>query len=267
MRALRHALTAGLIAWAAGEGMAEGLRLELKLENNSVLQYEPVIAFLTLHNDTPTPLVIEEGSDRNQAHVDFVVRKTPGDSVPRLKKDPVLARLNIEADAKEETMIEISDFLDMKGKGRYLVHAVAEWNGRTYASEIAMIDVVDGFELASVTRSVPGYPNMVRRYTLRYWSRNRQEYLFLVVDDENAKLNYGVFSLGPLVRVHDPRIEAGRSGYITVVHQLGPDSYVHSFFESTRDGVHFLDHEYRREDGEVINREPPAVKPGTTKSR
>ena len=80
------------------------------------------------------------------------------------------------------------------------------------------------------------------------------------MNEEASQLNYGVFQLGPIVRIFKPVVEADRFGNIHIIQQSGDDCYLHSFFRSTRDGVRFLDHNYRRRNGEPYRSSPPAGK-------
>lgn len=240
---------------------AEGLQLQLRLEYASTLQYEPIMAFLTVNNDTAKPFVISETGQQSAATLEFVIRKDTGETIGRRSKALVAEKVYIPSDQKEELMIEVTDFYDLREVGRYLVSARVTWEGKPYGSEQRMIDVVSGLDCGSASKSVPGYPDRVRNYTLKYWARNSKEYLFLVVDEEASKLNYGVYQLGSIVRVFKPVIDVDRAGNIHIIHQYGEDCYVHSFFKSTRDGVRFIDHSYRRENGELYRPESPAVKP------
>lgn len=252
------------------EGRGEGLQLQLRLEHPSTLQYESIMAFLTIVNDTAKPFVISEAGQQSAATLEFVVRKNTGETAGRRSKALVAEKVYIPSDQKEELMIEVSDFYDLREVGRYLVSARVTWEGKTSSSEQKMIDVVTGLDCGSVSKSVPNYPDRVRTYTLKYWARNSKEYLFLVVDEEASKLNYGVYQLGSIVRVFKPVIDVDHAGNVHIIHQYGEDCYIHSFFKSTREGVRFLDHSYRRENGELYRPESPAAKPKTepaTKSR
>jgi hypothetical protein len=237
--------------------LAEGLQLQLKLEYPSTIQYEPVLAFLTVVNDTSKPFVISEAGKQSAATVEFVVRKNEGEPVDRRDPGLVVEKVYIPSDQKEDLMIRLSDFYDMREIGRYLVSAMVTWDGKTYWSERRMIDVVNGIELSNISKSIPDYPERVRKYTLRYWTRNSKEYLFLVVEEEVSKMTYGVFQLGPVVRIFKPFVEVDRAGNVRVVHMTGNDCFIHSFFKSDRDGVRFQDHTYRRENGDPYPTETP----------
>jgi hypothetical protein len=249
----------GFLALLARGALADGLRLDVRMENPSVLQYEHVVAFLTLYNDTAQPLVIDESAGK--VRVEFLIRNDAGDTTAKYDDSRVVGSLVVKADSKEETMVELSDFYDMRHTGRYLVSAGVTWNGTTYNSDSRVVEVVTGLEITSASKSVPGYPNHQRTYSLKYSTRNHVENLFLVVSEEPSKMNYGVFCLGPLVRVNKPQIDVDRSGRVHILHQQDGDVYVHSYFQSDRDGVQFVDHRYVKENGDPISTGPVTVKP------
>ena len=249
----------GMAACAAAQ--VEGLHLKLKLEYPSTIQYEPVVAFLTIANNTAKPFVVSESGRQSAAVLEFAIRRNNNEAAPRLNERLVADKIYIPSDQKEDAMIELSDFYDMREPGRYMVSAMVTWDGKTYWSERQMLDVVSGIELASVSKSLPDYQDRIRKYTLRYWNRQGREYLFLVVEEEETKLNYGVFQLGPVVRLSfKPFVEVDREGNVRVVQQTGNDCYIHSFFKSDRNGIRFLDHAYRRENGDPYTGAPPDVK-------
>jgi len=254
-----------LLAIPGSMARAEGLQLKLRLEHSVTLQYEPIAAFVTIVNDTARPFVISEAGQESAAVLELVIRREVNgeeEEVARLKEALLVEKVYISSDQKEEVMIEMSNFYDMREEGRYLVSVKVVWNGKTYWSERTVISVVAGLELASVSKSVPGYPDRVRTYSLKYWARESKEFLFLMVEEEPSKLVYGVFQLGPLVRVFKPFVEVDRAGNVRTVHQAGNDCYVHTFFKSDRDKVRFLDHTYRRANGDPYVADQPLTKPG-----
>jgi len=251
-----------LLAIPGSMARAEGLQLQLKLEHGVTLQYEPIVAFVTVVNDTAKPFVISEAGQESAASLEFVIRKESGEKeMARLRRDLLVEKVYISSDQKEEVMVEISNFYDLREEGRYLVSAKVTWDGKTYWSDRKMIDVVSGLELSSTSKSVPGYPDRIRTYSVRYWAREAKEYLFLRVEEEPSRLVYGVFQLGPLVRVFKPFVEVDRAGNVRTVHQVGNDCYIHTFFKSDRESVRFLDHTYRRANGDpYVEETPPPVK-------
>lgn len=261
MKRICYYLSALILATApAPIARGEGVELQLRLEHPSVLQYEPVLAFVTIVNNTTKVFMINE-ENRDKVSIELVVTRDTGETMARINSKLLGDKLYILSDEKEEIMVEASQWYDMREKGRYLITAKVNWNGRISLSNQQMVDVVTGLEIARTEKSVPGYPDRVRTYALKYWTRNSREYLFLVAEDEANRLNFGVFPLGPVVRVFKPTVTVDRAGNVRIVHQSGNDCYVHSLFKSDREGVKFIDHTYRRQSGEPYAKEPPVAAP------
>ena len=242
---------------------AQGLKISVLMEHRSVLQYEPVNVFVTIRNESEKVLYIEGGLAGEETGFHVHAKKVGSDEWrEKLAAGSPVRSLWIGPDEEETVLIELSRWYDLREIGRYLVSVSVDFEGVTYWSGQASIEVVPGLELAKAVRSVPGYPERVRTFSLRYWTRERREDLFLSVTETPGDLNCGVFCLGPVVRVRPPTVEVDRQGLVHVTHQVGDDCYSHTFFASERDGVRFVEQSFRRANGEPYTApSPPPVKP------
>jgi len=229
---------------AAGE-----LQVKLNMEQPSVLQFESVIAFVSIYNDSDAPFIIDQDDKDNNSQIRFIIEKRRDKLVGRINDGPLVGKLEILPGEKRDIMLDISLWYDLGSMGRYIACVAIDEGDRTFESNGVVIEVVRGVEIVSTSRSVSEDLNLVRTYSLRYWRRNEREYLFLSVDEEVSGLNYGVFPLGRLVRVFKPVINVDRSGNVKVLHQSGNDCYTCSLFKSTRDEVRFIDQRYYTADG------------------
>lgn len=237
------------------------LLMTLRLEHASILQLERLDASLTVENTSQAPLVIMPGSDRNNAVVRFVIEKKRFEPLAMVGKEPLIEKLEVFPDKKATVTLDLSLWYMMSRDGRYIVHAEIDWQGETYKSNAEMVDVVRGIELLRVRKSVAGAGNKARTYRLRYWKRKKAEQLFLCIDDEAAGINYGVFRLGPVIRMKKPSLKVDSLGYVTVIHQSGPDQFTRSGLLSSRAGVKFIGQVRELEDGRPypVRVEPPDV--------
>lgn len=226
------------------------LYVGLKLEHSSVLQFEPAVAFISIYNDSEIPFVLDEDALDNNTHVSFMIERKPDKPVARINTEPFIRKLKLMPNETREILVDISLLYDIGSEGRYIVAAKIDWHGKMFESNKAVIDIVRGIEIATVSKNVPGYPELIRKYSLRYWGRDNSEYLFLCVDEEEIGTNYGVFKLGRLVRVFKPVIEVDRAGNVKVLHQSERNCYTRSIFKSSLAGVQFIDQTYHLPDGE-----------------
>jgi len=226
------------------------LGLSLRFEHTSFLRFEPINVFVSIHNNSETPFVLDEDAKDCSAHVRFVTERKNHDPVSRISDSPVIRKLKVMPDETQEMMVDISLWYDVGLPDRYIVGAQVDWNGKTFKSNKIAIDVVRGIEMESMSKSMPEHPEIMCRYSIRYWARENSEYLFLCVDDENNSTNYGVFKLGRVIRVFKPVIQVDRDGNVKVIHQSGTKCYTHSFFKTSKDGVRFTDQTYHLSNGE-----------------
>ncbi|MFC1499103.1 hypothetical protein ACFLS1_11640 [Verrucomicrobiota bacterium] len=227
------------------------LRVGLKLEHTSVLQFEQAKVFVLLFNDSNIPFAIDESSKDNKAHLNFIVAKGPNDIIYKSNNKPIITKLKLKPGEKREIMVNLSRWYNIRSEGGYFVSAVIDWGGSTFMSDKRMFDVVSGIEINKVRKGVPWDIKSVRTYSLRYWPRERKEYLFLRVDGEEAKgrVNYGVFQLGRVIRVFKPVLEIDRLGNIKIKHQSDQDCFAWSIFKSLEKRVLFVDQTYHLPDG------------------
>jgi hypothetical protein len=168
---------------------------------------------------------------------------------PRERAGAYVDYLLLRPDEERALMIDVTRFFDMTAEGRYRISVRCHWRGQTWGSREHLVSVVSGIEVASITRSVSGYEDQPRTYSLRYWRRKGMEYLFLSIDDKSTARNLGVFSLGAVIRVFRPVLRVDRFGNIIVVHQSGRIRYTRSVFRIEQDVVSFIDQSYHLEDG------------------
>jgi len=225
------------------------VEVDLKLEHKEYLQYEQVNAFVTIYNDEDYLVVIDSTKTNRLDELRFNIRhgmKTPAVRINRL---PLVDYLELKPGAKKTLLIDLTRWFSMSKVGSYDISAELEHGGRVWRTKRTLIDIVDGIETTSVTRSIPGDPNRIRRYSLRYWAREQKEYLFLRAEEEENEIVYGVFPLGVLIRIFKPVIDVDRKGNITVVHQSGRNVFTRTTFRSEPYSVKFIDQTYVNQEG------------------
>jgi hypothetical protein len=224
------------------------------LEHSTLLKFEPVRLYVTLRNNTSASMVLDEESAGANATLRFVVDRGGDQRCSRFNRSPMVRHTEIAPGESRQWLLDLSRWYDVAGEGRYAVTAELEWLGRAHTAPRAVFDVVPGIELRRVSRPLPGYTDIDWTYSLRYWTRPhkglRSESLFLTVDDEKEGLNYGVFELGRLLRVHPPAIVVDPHGLVTIVHQSSQDCFVRSMLTVSLNGVSLMDQTYHLPNGD-----------------
>ncbi|MGQ9662113.1 MAG: SH2 domain-containing protein [Kiritimatiellia bacterium] len=221
-----------VLDWSGAAGADVALKLSVK--ENCVLQYEELAAEVKITNLSGVPLIVDE---RLHTTVWFRVRRSRDVLAERLKKQPPLGSFVLTPGESREFSLDLSLWYDLGTPDRYLIAMILDWEGRTFVSNEVVVDVVPGIELVRVSKPAPGSLDQIRHYSLRYWTRQGRERLFLRVDEEPSHLNYGVFCLGELVRFRKPSLSVDSEGNIEVIHQNAPRSFVRTVFSSEPDRV------------------------------
>lgn len=224
------------------------IRIGLKLENETVLQYEQVKAFVSIYNDSKQALVI----DKEYGDFTLVPLLLNSHNEPEsiISKKTICSKLRIRAGQKEVLMVVMSDLYDFSRMGRYSLEIQGIWKGAKFKSNVIYINVVGGFELTSIDKSLSGYTDKIRHYGLRYWQRGDFEHLFLRVDEHASRMSYGVYDLGKVIRFFKPILKVDGDDNIKIIHQLGRDCYKKTMFISTPTGVTFIDQSYHLKNGD-----------------
>ena len=239
MNPLRGAVCLAALAlfFAAGPCLGQ-VKVSLDVDHDSALRFEEVPLTLTIRNDTDGIFWLDQSHPARSGALAFVVETVRGRIVPGRRARPPVPYLVLEPGESRDVKVDLSLYCDLSQAGRYLVRAVVKDNsGNETVSQADVVDVVNGIELVKQTVDVPGAPGQRWEYSLRYWSRNKRERLFLSVDDSRNHINYGVFDLGPLMRVVKPRLVMRRDGTSTVIHQRAQGLYVRTNFTTSYRGV------------------------------
>jgi len=225
--------------------------LRLRSEHTQLVRYETVNLFVSVLNESPYLLTF--GGD-NGARLEFLVERGHGSPVDRFNKRPLIEDAAIEAGRSRDILCDISRWYNLVPVGSYSVRAIVEWRGNAYQSERVRFDVVNGLPIGSQTRTMWADEEFTRQFSLCYLAREGTEHLFLSVDDSERGINYGLFDLGLIVRLHAPVLRVGREGSVHVLHQSGFGRYTYNTLEVDSESARFVDQSYRGKDGKPLGR-------------
>jgi hypothetical protein len=204
--------------------------LTFKLDYNEVLELESIPAVVTLENLTSVPL---------QGETDYLLSFEVTDASGIRAKPRNGVEVNLPTELAPGTSRSITNDLNylyrIDGHGQYGVVARLRLKSRELASERVFLDVVPGVELVHAEGSAPD--GQERRYSLRQMSRNRQNHLYVRIDDPTAGLNYGIFDLGRFVPLKKPELQVDQRDLAHVLHMTSPNQFVHSVFAPSGDLV------------------------------
>ena len=152
------------------------------------------------------------------------------------KTDIVGSLMLMTGEAFTETF-DIAEWYPILSRGRYYVKAILFHDGRRYETDLRMIDVVPGLELASTSAPIPGRPGHQRDLRLVYLAREQREFVFLRSLDDGGPQTSPTLRLGTIVRVAKPTIAVNADGSITVRHQSTRNRFQETRILSESDGL------------------------------
>lgn len=234
----------------ATRGRAD-LVVQIAPEHTTLHHLEACNLLVTVSNNGSATVVLDPQRGEGHGYLAFDVRRMDGNSPQTVPVAPLLVAATLETGDSQRFLLDLAHSCPMATVCGYNVEAYVNWNDMRYASRMVNLNVINGLPIKSETRESPLSASATRTYRLSYLSREGREILFLSVSEAPSSLNYGVFPLGPMVRVFDPVLEIDRKGVITVVHQTGPRQYARTLLQTSPGGVRLLDQNYKTLQGRM----------------
>lgn len=220
------------------------LVIQFGMGHTTLQRLEAANAFVTISNRSSDVVMLDPDQGEGHAWVEFNVRRMSERSPVEIKGKAAPVRGELSPGESRRFMVELTSLYNLGQLGTYNISATVRQGELAYESRMMSIEVVTGLPLKQVSGVLPGGGNAVREYSLMYLSREGREELLLSIDEDVSGLNYGVFVLGPIVRVFEPVLSVDGAGTVTVVHQTGPQQYARSILQTTAGGVRLVDQSY-----------------------
>ncbi len=220
------ALFPGASAWARVE-------VSCRLPHDRLLQYEPIIAVVTVRNRASEPLVL--GGPDGDASLAFSVTRAPDRSIERTDRPVLDEPITIEPRGTLSFEVNLLPRYLIREQGLHSVWVQISWRDEVYTSSRSHFDILPGMEIGRHQFRLAGEPGGRRVLYLRTMHRGRHERLFLQILDEDQGICYGAFHLGSLVRLFPPALQVDAWDRIHVLHQSAPARYTRTII--TAEGV------------------------------
>ena len=227
---------------------AAQIDMQCRLENGRTLLFEPVVVSLDIINNTGD--ILDFSGAVPNAHLAFDVEQSPGVVVPPTGVPLFNQAVTIKPGDTFTGKVNLQAAYKITDTGPYMVTTRVEWGGKIFVSPKLFLDVLPGLEIGKLVAGIPEDPSAMRTYTLRTLNRDRSEVVFLRINDDEEGTCYGVFDLGTIVRMFQPKLLVDEVGDIHVLHQSGPWQFTHSVFTPHGDPV--MQEVYSGE-GSIIN--------------
>ncbi len=219
-------LAAATLASAAAAASAQ-IEVTWSLVHDRTVLMEPVLARVRIANYSGQDLDL---TARGNAKLDFQVEDQPTSTVATY--GALLANRPVIVPAGDVRDVEVN-LLDayrlLKGQ-TYSLAPVLEFAGMRFLGARLALEVQPGLELFKRDYGMPADED-ARAASLRLLHRERSDHLFFRLDKPATGYCLGVYDLGRVIRFFAPRLERDGAGAFHVLHQNGPDRFVHSEFD------------------------------------
>lgn len=223
----------GFLRWAAAVlGSAATvataqIEVTWALVHDRTVLMEPVLARVRIANYSGQDLDL---TARGNATLTFAVEDQPTSTVDQigdlLANQPVIIPAG---DTREVEVNLLEAYRLLKGQ-TYSLTPVLEFGGLRFLGARQALEVQPGLELFKRDYGMPGSAG-ARTATLRLLHRDRGDHLFFRLDQPARGYCLGTYDLGRVIRLFVPCVERDAAGAFHVLHQNGPDRYVHSVFD------------------------------------
>jgi hypothetical protein len=223
----RIPLLVGLLL-TMGAAYAEAMiQVSCRIESTPAMLHETVLAHVQITNRSGRPITVDPNGP---SRLRFIVERKAGYPIDARKKVLPYEATEIPTGQTGAITVNLNRCFDLVRTGPLTIRALLLHNGQYYQSSRALLDIVPGFEIASVVAAAPsgGY----RKYSLRTLTRGRGQSVFIQIDDPANNLCYGVYELGQTLAMHQPTMETDRLGRVHILHQSGPTRFTHSVFDA-----------------------------------
>jgi len=233
---------APVLAWLGCAAAAAALSLELdaKLAFDSYVVHEPIVLSLNVRNLGGSPYIVDDYGLHDQNAVKVSIRHSADGILAGPEGTTAYGQLMVMPNESQALEVPLEAKFPLTKLGLYHVQASVRRGEEVVVSPLLSFTVVNGIEIGSLTRPLPEYDTIARKYTLLYWPRNQIEVLFLRIDEIPPGQCIGLVQLGNVVRFVEPRIEFDPAGQLAVIHQSSRDLFVRTLIRSDRSGLEVL---------------------------
>jgi hypothetical protein len=197
------------------------------LDQNRTVLMEPIQATVRIANYSGHDLDL---TPHGNARLAFDVEDQPTSTVPTTGSPLVKQAVIIPAGDTREVAVNLLDaYRIVKGQS-YMLKPVLEFDGVRFSGERLSLEVQPGIVLLARDYGMPSSGD-ARSVSLRLIHREPGDRLFFRIDNPSTGFCLGVYELGRVIRFFVPRLEQDRDGVFHVLHQSGPERFVHSVFD------------------------------------
>ncbi len=219
-----------VFAWMAVAAHGQ-IAVELRVPFSMYLEMEPAVVTVTLRNQSGDPFTLGGTNAVNQLHLD--IERGTGEIVRPTGEGMIPQEVTIPSRGYRSFQFNMCEFYQMTRSGPHAITARLKAGEDRFVSDRYLFDIVPGFEIRRIEARTRGTPPRTMVMMLKSMVRNREEHLFLRIDEPRAELCHGVYDLGTMARLYEPQMAIDCENRVHVLHQSAPQRFTHSVFEVT----------------------------------
>ena len=227
------ALTASLLAAAAGLlGAATAdaqIEIELTLARHSYILYEPILANVTITNNTGHDLTLQDNGGKQWFNMD--VTRLDGTSLQPFDTDYKLRPLTILSGQALRRQINLTPLFPIRQAGTHRLRANIYYDeaDKFFYSNYATFDLTDGKLLWRQNVGSPTDVGSTRQVSLLTHTLLDRMLLYVRVRDENGDNVYTTQSIGRVITSgRAPEEVFDRDNVLHVLHEASPGTYFYT---------------------------------------
>ena len=223
----RTAWIFAIAIWGLAVAASAQIEITWKLLHNRTVLMEPVRATVRIVNYSGQTLDL---TPRGNARLVFEVEDQPTSTVAGTGQPLVQQAVIIPSSETREVEVNLLDgYRIVKGQS-YMLTPVLEFAEVRFAGERLSLEVQPGLELIQREYGMRSAGD-ARTVSLRLIHRDGGDRVLFRIDNPVSGYCLGVYELGRMIRYFVPRLEQDRDRAFHVLHQSGPDRFVHSVFD------------------------------------
>lgn len=224
-RWLGAAVVAGMLSILLPSRSAEAqIFVTLKAEATRYLLYEPLQVTVTLRNELGVPLILNSGE--GSADLAFEIEQSPGRPLRPAAGRAAAEPRTVEPWKTETLTIDLLREYEILRPGPYRIVARVTVGGIDFLSTPALVDVLPGLEIVRTTAMAEDGSRRV--LSLRTLVRDRHDYAFIQILDEDRSVCYATHNIGSIIRHFKPLLQVSSDQTVHTLHQSAPTRYTHS---------------------------------------
>ena len=217
------------VLWFSTVTCRAQIQVDLKLSRHTYILYEPLIATVTITNNTGRDITLAD--DQGKQWLNIEINHVGDMVIAPFAPDYQLHPLTIAEGQSLQRQLDLTTLFPVRVEGTHRVRASIYFADvdRYFYSNTATFDLTDGKLLWREAVGVPGTTDEARQVTLLTHQLPDRQLLYVRVRDENGGNIYTTQSLGRLILTgHDPQEMFDHSNTLHVLHEAIPGTYLYS---------------------------------------